>query len=110
MKYSLHLLKPADAYRPEAGYRKAVSILFDAANEAEVKARRKILWLTPGAKIRMQPEGGVSFGAQLWEPCEKCGTEPSYSHPTGHLCALCAQKAHPRISIAVENTTESSPS
>jgi hypothetical protein len=26
---------------------------------------------------------------QLWEPCEKCGTEPSYQTARGHLCANC---------------------
>lgn len=26
---------------------------------------------------------------QLWEPCEKCGTEPSYQTPTGQLCQSC---------------------
>lgn len=26
-------------------------------------------------------------GAQLWEPCERCGSEPSYATPCGHLCA-----------------------
>lgn len=39
----------------------------------------------------------VRLGAQLWEQCERCGAEPSYSQPGGHLCARCAQRDHPRI-------------
>lgn len=27
---------------------------------------------------------------QLWEPCERCGKEPSYVTPRGHLCERCA--------------------
>jgi len=30
-----------------------------------------------------------SSRVQLWEPCEKCGTEPSYMTPRGHLCSKC---------------------
>lgn len=26
---------------------------------------------------------------QLWEPCDKCGAEPSYQTATGHLCKNC---------------------
>lgn len=26
---------------------------------------------------------------QLWEPCERCGAEPSYITPAGHLCITC---------------------
>ena len=26
---------------------------------------------------------------QLWEPCEKCGAEPSYLTAYGHLCKNC---------------------
>jgi hypothetical protein len=26
---------------------------------------------------------------QLWEPCEKCGAEPSYQTANGHLCRAC---------------------
>jgi hypothetical protein len=33
-----------------------------------------------------------SLGAQLWEPCERCGSEPSYDQPSGHLCDSCARK------------------
>lgn len=32
------------------------------------------------------PERG---NPQLWEPCEKCGCEPSYQTAKGHLCAGC---------------------
>lgn len=26
---------------------------------------------------------------QLWEPCDKCGAEPSYQTASGHLCKNC---------------------
>ena len=31
----------------------------------------------------------AALNVQLWEPCEKCGTEPSYQTPSGHLCENC---------------------
>jgi len=36
---------------------------------------------------------------QLWEPCERCGREPSYLVASGHLCQRCrdAGEDHPRI-------------
>jgi hypothetical protein len=49
----------------------------------------------------------VRLGSQLWEECERCGTEPSYDQPGGHLCARCAGSDHPRIGTREpENTTE----
>ena len=84
--------------------------LFDAAtpSEAEARARKQILWLKD-APVRMElaDAGAVSLGAQLWEPCGKCGAEPSYAQPTGHLCARCAAKTHPVIDAgSTWNTTE----
>lgn len=33
---------------------------------------------------------GMNAGnTQLWEPCERCGAEPSYMTPHGHLCKDC---------------------
>jgi len=42
-------------------------------------------------------DGGM--GEQLWEPCQRCGSEPSYARGNGHLCAACvaAGRDHPRI-------------
>lgn len=35
----------------------------------------------------------VAGRVQLWEPCEKCGEEPSYISPSGrHLCQKCSTK------------------
>lgn len=34
---------------------------------------------------------GALSRVQLWEPCEKCGAEPSYQTPRGHFCATHAQ-------------------
>ena len=31
----------------------------------------------------------VTVTTQLWEPCEKCGSEPSYQTASGHLCENC---------------------
>jgi len=30
-----------------------------------------------------------NYDVQLWEPCEKCGTEPSYQTASGHFCKSC---------------------
>lgn len=43
---------------------------------------------------------GVKLGGQLFEPCERCGTEPSYMQPGGHLCKRCAQDDHPKLDAA----------
>ena len=32
----------------------------------------------------------MTLTVQLWEPCEKCGAEPSCLTPCGHLCERCA--------------------
>ena len=86
--------------------------LFEAptAEDAEKKARRTILWLQPSDVLKMEPVSGdaVSLGAQLWEPCRKCGAEPSYAQPGGHLCARCAQTDHPKLCAGSEpeNTME----
>lgn len=32
------------------------------------------------------------FRTQLWEPCERCGREPSYITMRGHLCPNCIGK------------------
>jgi hypothetical protein len=88
MKYKLMKLGTS-AYQPNqpAQWTQAVSILFEApdAAAAEQAARRQILWLKPSDQLRMDPASGVSLGAQLWEPCCKCGAEPSYAQPGGHL-------------------------
>lgn len=44
-----------------------------------------------------QTQNSVKLGGQLWEECERCGAEPSYMQPGGHLCARCAQSDRPRI-------------
>ena len=77
----------------------AVSETFEAvdAANAEVIARRLIRWLSPADEIRMQVSAGSGLGTQLWEPCERCGDEPSYMQQTGHLCVACAGTAHPQI-------------
>jgi|SRR6516164_5075565 len=31
----------------------------------------------------------VPIRLQLWEPCERCGSEPSYITFSGHLCKNC---------------------
>lgn len=103
MKFKLMKLRDRNQYdAPDAPARvwaQAVSIVFSApdAAAAEKQARAQIMWLTPQDEIRMDPTTGVSLGAQLWEPCKRCGTEPSYAQPGGHLCAKCAQTDHPRI-------------
>lgn len=90
----------------------AVGRMFDGADEntARASALREILWLSPQSEFRMVPvePGTVSLGAQLWEPCDRCGAEPSYEQPGGHLCRRCATSAHPRVGAGdePENTTE----
>jgi hypothetical protein len=39
----------------------------------------------------------TELSCQLWEPCQSCGSEPSYMTANGHLCARCAKTSHPRI-------------
>jgi hypothetical protein len=48
------------------------------------------------------------LGTQLWEPCDRCGTEPSYARANGHLCKNCIGSGHdhPRINTAVANSVE----
>lgn len=41
---------------------------------------------SPAVVVPAQPKSGY---AQLWEPCDKCGVEPSYQTASGHLCANC---------------------
>jgi hypothetical protein len=38
--------------------------------------------------------------SQLWEPCERCGNEPSYATFHGHLCEKCMKKVGMRVSMA----------
>ena len=103
MKYKLMQLRDRNRYdgpdAPAQVWEQAVFMLFSAPDPAtaEKQARRTVLWLTAQDTIRMEPAEGVSLGAQLWEPCERCGAEPSYAQPGGHLCAQCAQTDHPRI-------------
>ena len=102
MKFKLMKLD-TPAYQPDkpAEWNQAVRCLFNApdAATAEQMARRQILWLKPADQLRMDLASGVSLGAQLWEPCCKCGAEPSYAQPGGHLCSKCAQTDHPRIVV-----------
>jgi hypothetical protein len=35
------------------------------------------------------PEPAAIGRIQLWEDCERCGQQPSYITPTGHLCDRC---------------------
>lgn len=58
--------------------------------DEQAEAARKLVASAP-------VENRVRLGAQLWEECERCGAEPSYMQPGGHLCARCAQRDHPRI-------------
>jgi len=90
--------------KPTPGaWSQAVSFLLEAADAeaALAKFRRQILWLTAEMNLRCEAATGPSLGAQLWEPCERCGNEPSYAQPGGHLCAKCAAIDHPRISTRV---------
>jgi hypothetical protein len=66
---------------------------------AEYKAYQDIV---AGYKARQVPrertvaptKQGASVGrTQLWEPCERCGREPSYVTSRGHLCGNCAPEA-----------------
>ena len=95
MKFKLMRLRDRNQYdKPDAPaqvWSQAVRMLFSApdAAAAEKQARQQIAWLTPHDIIRMDPTTGVSLGAQLWEPCDRCGASPSYMQPNGHLCAKC---------------------
>lgn len=40
---------------------------------------------------------------QLWEPCDRCGSEPCYATANGNLCGRCD---HPRLNTEIENSTE----
>jgi hypothetical protein len=96
--------------RPTPGaWKQAVSYHVEAAdvNAALVIFQRQILWLTPEMKLRCEPATGPNLGAQLWEPCQRCGQEPSYAQANGHFCATCAAKHdHPRISTRAQHSVE----
>ncbi len=64
-----------------------------AAHEAADDMARRV------ATVKTAPSRTASLGAQLWEPCERCGAEPSYARANGHLCAECIRSGedHPRI-------------
>ena len=42
--------------------------------------------VAPAVVVPAQPKRGYT---QLWEPCDKCGAEPSYQTASVHLCADC---------------------
>lgn len=54
------------------------AIQFSARQKARPKKPRRGAGKWPGS-------------GQLWEPCERCGEEPSYMTGEGHLCMRCAQ-------------------
>ena len=53
---------------------------FDAVRHTAAQAS------SPPAVTRSHPP---ATSVQLWEPCEKCGAEPSYITQAGHLCKTC---------------------
>lgn len=75
----------------------ALRQLGERAGESEI--RTALFTRTPAGKrqpspapraVTCTPARRPRLGAQLWEPCERCGNEPSYMQPNGHLCERCA--------------------
>ena len=64
---------------------------------AQIKIRYNLVSNRPAEKSSADQEAGL--GPQLWESCQRCGSEPSYARRNGHLCRACrdAGHDHPRI-------------
>ena len=58
----------------------------EAIREAYRAARGNIV------RQEIRHEAQTSSPTQLWEPCERCGQEPSYITVRGNLCQSCAGK------------------
>lgn len=91
---------PCTAYLFEAG----AEFLAEMTARAQEQERR--------IRAMPTPKRASGLGGQLWEPCDRCGSEPSYMQSGGHLCAKCAHGDHPRIGgggvTELENTDERS--
>lgn len=72
------------------------NILFIKANQRALQLKLKTL--EAEARKRQQEKrdaeleramNSPQMNTQLWEPCERCGNEPSYATARGHLCRNC---------------------